>query len=131
MLRVASPLSDELEALIHKTIGSCIRVHQELGPGLMEKIYVRAVCIELACQQIPFESEKPFDVIYRGSRLWQHRLDIVVNNQLMLEIKAIERIAPLHQAQVLSSLRVAKLKVGLLLNFNVAVLPDGIKRVLL
>jgi GxxExxY protein len=95
----------------------------------MERIYVRAVCIELAYQQIPFESEKPFDVMYRGSCLWQHRLDIVVDDNLMLEIKAIDRIAPLHQAQVLSSLRVAKLKVGLLLNFNVAVLPDGLKRV--
>ena len=131
MLRVTPRLDDELEKLIHRIIGCCIRVRCELGPGLLEKIYVRAICLELAAEELGFETESPVDVIYRGIVLCQQRLDIVVEGKVLLEVKAIERLAPVHQAQVMCYLRVSRLKVGLLMNFNVAVLPDGLRRVVL
>jgi GxxExxY protein len=94
MLRVPSQLSDELERLIHGVIGCCITVHDTLGPGLLEGIYRRAVCIELAYQGISFNVEKDYPVTYRGQLLCHQRLDIVVDDALVLELKAIERLAP-------------------------------------
>ncbi len=131
MLRIATPLSEELENVIHRTIGCCITVHKTLGPGLLERIYVRAVCMELAAQDIPFEREKRFPVSYRGELLWHQRIDLVIDRQLIVEIKSVAQLAPLHRGQVLTYLRVAKLSAGLLINFNVAVLPDGLRRVVL
>jgi GxxExxY protein len=131
MLRIQSPLSDELEALIYQTIGCCITVHRTLGPGLLETVYCRATHLELEANRVPFEKEKQFAVSYRGQVLCQQRLDVVVANQIVLEIKAIDRINPVHHAQLISYLRVSGLHVGLLMNFNVSVLQDGIKRVVL
>jgi GxxExxY protein len=131
MLRIISPLSDELEALVSKTIGCCIAVHKALGPGLLEGIYSRAVCIELAEQAFTFEREKPYPVRYRGELLCHQRLDIVVADQLVIEIKAVDALSAVHRAQLLSYMRVSQLPVGLLINFNVVVLQDGIKRVIL
>ena len=131
MLRVPSPLSDELEALATKVIGCCITVHRALGPGLLESICSRAVCIELEAAGIPFQREKQIPVTYRGQLLCYQRLDVVVADQLVLEIKSVERLNPVHHAQLLSYLRISKLRVGLLINFNTAVLQDGLKRVVL
>jgi len=131
MLKVTSPLDDEVEALTHRVIGYCIRVHRELGPGLLERIYRRAVCIELQSESVPFEVEKSFPVWYRSHLLCDQRVDIVVAGQILLEVKAIDRLAPVHHAQVISYLRVSGLRIGLLLNFNVPVLPDGLRRIVL
>ena len=131
MLRVPSNLDPSVEELVHRTIGCCIAVHRELGPGLLEQIYQRAVGLELGAARIPFESEKRFPVVYRGRRLYTHRLDLVVDGRLVLELKAVDRFHPVHQAQALSGLRVSKLRVALLINFNVAILPEGIKRIVL
>ncbi len=131
MLRIASKLDPELEALVHRTIGCCIAVHRELGPGLVEAIYQRAVAIELQAAGIPFEREKGFPVTYRGKRLYLHRLDLLVGERLLLELKAVDRLHPVHTAQAISGLRVAEAQVALLVNFNVAILPDGIKRIVL
>ena len=128
MLRVPTKLDSLLEDLIHRTIGCCIEVHRQLGPGLLEAIYQRAVELELEAASITFERERPFPVMYRGRCLYTHKLDLVVENQLMLELKAVERIHPVHEAQTLSGLRVSKLQVALLINFNVRLLPEGIKR---
>lgn len=128
MLRVPTKLDSLLEDLIHRTIGCCIEVHRRLGPGLLEVIYQRAVEIELEAAGIKFERDKPFPVMYRERLLYTHKLDLVVEGLLMIELKAVERLHPVHDAQTLSSLRVSKLKVALLINFNVALLPDGIKR---
>jgi len=128
MLLIPTPLSDDLEALVHDTIGCCIEVHRELGPGLLETIYARAICLELTAAGIAFESEKTFPVIYRGELLCEQRLDFVVAGHIVLEIKSVEQLAPLHHAQLLNYLRVSHLRVGLLMNFNVAVLQDGLKR---
>jgi GxxExxY protein len=131
MLRIPSKLSDELEELIHRTIGCCITVHRTLGPGLLEGIYSRAICLELGAANIPFEAQKSYPVVYRGQLLSYHRLDLLVDGLLVLEIKSVEQLNQLHRAQVLSYLRVSKLAVGLLMNFNVLVLQDGIRRIVL
>ncbi len=131
MLRIPGTLSEDLEALVHETIGCCIAVHRELGPGLLEMIYGRAVCLELAAAGISFEPEKHCPVMYRGQLLCHQRLDLVVAGQVILEIKAVDRLSPVHHAQRLSYLRISRLRVGILLNFNEAVLRDGLKRIVL
>lgn len=128
MLRLQTRLDDEIEELVHRTIGCCIEVHKQLGPGLLETIYQRAVALELKTAGIPFEREKPFPVVYRGQRLYVHHLDFVVGGKVVLELKAVDRLHPVHEAQVLSCLRISKLRIALLINFNVAVLPDGVRR---
>jgi len=131
MLKIQTPLPGELEDLVHKTIGCCITVHRALGPGLLEGIYSRAVCIELGAQRISFEREAAYPVMYRDQLLCHQRLDIVVADQVVLEIKAVDQLNPIHRAQLLSYLRVSRRPVGLLLNFNVVVLQEGIRRVIL
>ena len=128
MLRISTPLSDELETLVHDTIGCCIAVHRELGPGLLENIYSKAICLELTAAGIHFERERRYPVMYRGELLCEQCLDFVVGDQLVLEIKSVEQLAALHHAQLLNYMRVAHLRVGLLMNFNVAVLRDGVRR---
>jgi GxxExxY protein len=132
MLRVPSTLDADVEDLIQRIIGCCITVHRELGPGLLESIYRRAVCIELEMAGLPFETEKQIPVTYRGQLLCYQRLDVIVAGRVLIEIKAVERLAPIHHAQVLCYLRVSgTLRVALLMNFNSAVLPDGLKRIVL
>ena len=128
MLHVHSPLPRQTETMIHDTIGCCIEVHRTLGPGLLEVIYSRAISLELTAAGLPFEREKAFPVTYRGELLCQQYLDFVVGGAIVLEIKAVDLLAPVHHAQLLSYLRVSRLRAGLLLNFNVAVLRDGLVR---
>jgi GxxExxY protein len=131
MLRIQSPLAEDVELIVERTIGCCIAVHRELGPGLLESIYLRAVCLELEACGISFEQEKRIPVHYRGKLLCHQRLDIVVAKQIVLEIKCVERLHPVHHAQLLSYLKISGLRAGLLLNFNSAVLKDGLKRIVL
>jgi GxxExxY protein len=128
MLHVPTPLPDDLERLIHDTIGCCITVHRTLGPGLLEMIYSRAISLELKAAGIAFEREKTFPVMYRGELLCEQRLDFVVGGAIVLEIKSVEHLASLHESQLLNYMRVAQLRVGLLMNFNVVVLRDGLRR---
>src|SRR5215472_3258354 len=127
-LNAQSPLPEETETLIHNVIGCCIAVHRELGPGFSEKVYVRAICLELAANGLPFEQEKRYDVRYRDEVVGSVRLDVIVGGVLVLEIKAIEELASVHHKQILNCMRVAGLRAGLLLNFNVGILPDGLSR---
>ena len=131
VLRIASRLDDDLERLVHAVIGHCIVVHKQLGPGLLEAIYRRAICVELERSGLVFECEKRVPVMYRNVALGEQRLDIVVGGQVLLELKAVERLAPIHFAQVMSYLRVSRLRVALLVNFNVRMLPDGLRRIVL
>ena len=131
MLRIPSPLSDDLEDLIHRVIGCCITVHRALGPGLLESVYARAVRIELTRAGISYEAEKLVPVLYRGEVLCHQKLDIVVEGKLLLELKAVDYITPVHRAQIVCYLKVSKLPGGLLMNFNVPILQDGIKRFVL
>jgi len=128
MLRVESPLPAEVEALIRDTIGCGITVHRALGPGLLETIYSKAIALELGATGIMFDRERTYPVTYRGELLCEQRLDFVVAGQIVLEIKSVEHLTTLHDAQLLNYMRVARLRVGLLMNFNVPVLKDGLKR---
>jgi GxxExxY protein len=128
MLKVSSPLTEDVERLMHAIIGHCINVHRDLGPGLVERIYSRALGIELKASGIAFEREKRYEVRYRGELVGAQRLDLVVNKQVVLEVKAVEQLAPIHHKQILNYMRVAGLRAGLLINFNVAILPDGLSR---
>jgi GxxExxY protein len=110
-------------------IGAAIEVHRALGPGLLESAYERCLCRELELRGIPFQCQVPLPVEYKGERLdVGYRLDLIVLDQVVVEIKAIERFEKIHDAQLLTYLRLSGKKVGLLLNFNVPVLTDGIKR---
>jgi GxxExxY protein len=131
MLRIHSPLPDDLEHLAHDVIGCCIQVHRDLGPGLLETIYAKAVVLELTARGVSFETEKSIPVRYRGELLCHQRLDLFVDGRLVLELKSVEHLNSIHVAQVLSYLRVAGVRLGLLVNFNVPVLKAGIKRVIL
>ena len=128
MLRVQSPLPEEVEQLMRATIGCCIAVHRELGPGLRERIYSRAIAIELKAAGIEFEREKKYPVTYRGELLCDQKLDFVVANEIVLEVKSVEHLAAIHHAQIVNYMRIARIRAGLLLNFNVIVLPDGMCR---
>jgi GxxExxY protein len=128
LLRVQSPLSKDVEKLVYDTIGCCLTVHRELGPGLLEILYSKATAIELRNGGIPFEREKAFPVSYRGELLCEQRLDFVVGSKLILEIKAVDLIANVHHQQLLHYMRLSRMPVGLLINFNVAYLRDGIVR---
>jgi GxxExxY protein len=128
MLKIPSPLSSEVEKLMHDTIGCCITVHRELGPGLAEKIYLRALCLELSAAGIGYEREKRFEIAYRGNVIGVVRVDFVVGGEIILEVKSVEQIVAVHHKQILNYMRVARLRAGLLMNFNVAILPDGMSR---
>ncbi|MGD1001645.1 MAG: GxxExxY protein [Candidatus Brocadiia bacterium] len=119
----------ELNQLTEKIIGAAIEVHRTLGPGLMESAYAECLCRELSLQGIPFEREKALPVEYKGVRLdCGYRLDLLVAGSVVVELKAVEELLPIHEAQLLTYLRLGGWKVGLLINFNVPVLTKGVKR---
>jgi len=103
-------------------------VHRVLGPGLLESVYEEAVCIELRLREISFARQVRLSVEYKQHRVGKARLDLLVGQQLIVELKAVDRIAPVHVAQLLSYLKVARLRLGLLVNFNVREVRTGIRR---
>ena len=110
-------------------IGAAIEVHKTLGPGLLESAYEECLCFELQQKQLLFERQKPLPVAYKDVKLdCGYRLDIVLPNQLIIELKACDDIMPIHEAQLLTYLKLTGIKTGLLINFNVALLKEGIKR---
>jgi len=122
----------EFEKLSNRVIGCCIEVHKELGPGLLESAYEQSLAHELRLQNIPFEIQKPMPVEYKGVKLnCGYRLDIVVNNELILELKAVDSITGVHKAQLLTYLKLSGINKGLLINFNVSKVANGIKRFVL
>ena len=125
-------MSDELELLATRVIGAAIEVHKHLGPGLLESAYEACLAIELTQQGIAFEQQKPLPVHYKGHAVdAAYRLDILVGGKLILELKSVEKLDPIHTAQVLTYLRLTGCKLALLFNFNTPVLREGIKRVIL
>jgi GxxExxY protein len=129
-----SPLGDrnkvDINTLSSKIIGAAIEVHKALGPGLLESAYEECLCYELSLQGLSIERQKPLPVKYKGKKLnCCYKLDTVVENAIILELKSCEKIEPIHKAQLLTYLKLSGLKLGLLLNFNVPVMRDGIVRV--
>lgn len=118
------------DQITEKIIGSAIAVHKALGPGLLESAYEECLCFELAEAGLEFKRQVALPVIYKGVKLdCGYRMDVVVEESVIIEIKAVERIVPVHEAQLLSYLKLTGIKVGLLLNFHVPVLKSGIKRI--
>lgn len=119
-----------LDNVTGKIIGAAIDVHRALGPGLLESAYEACLCYELVEKGLKVERQKPLPVVYREVTLdCGYRLDLLVEERVVVEIKAIDRLAAIHQAQLLSYLKLGGCRVGLLINFNVYALKDGIKRV--
>jgi GxxExxY protein len=120
----------DVNRLSSKIIGAAIEVHKALGPGLLESAYEECISRELSLQNLSFERQKLLSVVYKGMSLdCGYRLDIVVENAIILELKSCEKIEPIHKAQLLTYLKLSGLSLGLLLNFNVTVMRDGIVRI--
>ena len=118
-----------INQLSSEIIGSAIEVHKALGPGLLESSYQKCLCHELRLRGIPFEYEKPLPLVYKGEKLdCGYRMDLVVENAIIVELKSCEKLQPIHEAQLLTYLKLSDLNLGLLLNFNVPVMRDGICR---
>ena len=119
-------------ALSKLIIGAAIEVHRQTGPGLLESAYEECLAYEFTVRDIPFERQKPVPVVYKGVQLdCGFRLDFLVGGLVVVELKAVSELAPIHDAQVLTYLKLTGCKLGLLLNFNVRLMKDGIKRLVL
>jgi GxxExxY protein len=122
------PIPEEDEKIVHQAIGATIEVHQILGPGFLESVYEKALKYELQLRGLKVEKQKAILVPYKDIQIEGQRLDLLVGDRMSVELKAVEAIAPIHQAQLLSYLKATTLRLGLLINFNVPVLKGGIKR---
>lgn len=121
-----------INEITKEIIGSAIEVHKYLGPGLLESAYENCLSYELEKKNFKIEKQKPIPIVYKDIKLdCGYRLDLVVNNLVIVEIKSIDVVAPVHEAQILTYMKFAKIKVGLLINFNVTILKNGLKRFIL
>jgi GxxExxY protein len=122
---------DETNALTERIIGCAFEVHQELGPGLLESVYEKALCMEFVAAGLEFKRQVGVPLYYKGDLLAEHRPDLIVGDRVVVEVKSIDRFNPVHTAQLLTYLRLCRIRVELLLNFNSAFMRDGIRRVML
>ena len=121
----------KLNEVTHQIIGAAIEVHRQLGPGLLESVYEDCLAWELRKQGLAVEQQINLPIYYKGQRIDRAlRLDMVVNDQVVIELKSVDKLTPLHDAQLLSYLKLAEIRAGLLINFNVTVLRDGVRRLL-
>ena len=112
-------------------IGAAIEVHRHLGPGLLESVYEECLCFELKEKGIPHARQVPLPISYKGNNLdCGYRMDVVAFGEVILEIKSVERVLPIHEAQILTYLKLSGHRIGLLMNFNSKVLTDGVKRII-
>jgi len=110
-------------------IGAAIEVHRQLGPGLLESVYEECLCHELHLRGMDFKRQVDLPVLYKGLKLdCGYKIDLIVQNEVVLELKSVEKLLPVHEAQLLTYLRLANMRVGLLINFNVPLLTQGIIR---
>ena len=122
----------EFEPITREVIGAAIDVHRELGPGLLKSAYEECLCFELGLRGIPFLRQEKLPITYKGYRLdADYRIDILLPDKLFLELKSVDRLQPIHEAQMLTYLRLSRIRIGLLMNFNVPILKDGLKRIVL
>jgi len=120
----------QINELTECVIGACIEIHKAIGPGLLESAYEECLCHELRLANLAFERQKPLPVAYKGVKLdCGYRIDLVVDGKLIVELKTVQELLPIHEAQLLTYLKLSGLAVGLLVNFNVPVLRRGIKRI--
>ena len=128
--RLVEP-GERADVLARAVIGAAIEVHRELGPRFLESLYEEALCVELALRGIRFQRQLPVDAAYKGQNIGQARLDLLVDSLLVVELKSVDALAPIHTAQVLSYLKLTRKPLALLINFNARILKDGVKRVAL
>ena len=113
-----------------KVIGASIEVHKSLGPGLLESIYEECLCFELNQLNLEYDRQADIPVVYKNLKLdGGYRADLIIENLVIVELKTVEKILPVHEAQLLTYLKITKIPIGLLLNFNVPVLKNGVKRI--
>lgn len=117
--------------LSYQIIGAAMEVHRTLEAGLLESVYEEAFCIELEEKNLPYERQKDIGIVYKGRSIGNMRADIIVDNHIIVELKAVERLQGVHDAQILTYLKITQLRLGLLINFNSTILKNGIKRVIL
>jgi GxxExxY protein len=127
--RFTEPLA-HIDELARAVIGAAIEVHRHLGPGYLEAIYERALRVELRARGIAVESQVVIPILYKGEPIGEAQLDMLVEGELVVELKAVERFLEVHRAQVISYLKAANLQLALLINFNTPVLKEGIRRVI-
>jgi GxxExxY protein len=120
-----------LDELAHRVIGAAIEVHRHLGPGFLEGVYEDALAVEFQVREICYERQKLIAVFYKGKSVGEGRLDFLVAECLIVELKAVDELASIHKAQVMSYLKTTRHRLGLLINFNVPVLKHGLQRVIL
>lgn len=125
------PITTATDGRTQPIIACAIEVHEVLGPGLLEAPYQAAMCIALKERGLPVERERTFPAVFRGITVGHYRPDLVVNNEVVVEIKSVERFEPVFLAQMLTYLRVTGMRVGLIINFNKTRVVDGIRRVVL
>ncbi len=123
--------SEEVDGLAYAVIGAAIEVHRMLGPGFLEEVYHKALKVEFEIRGIPHKSKHPVVVNYKGRPIGEGQLDFLVGDVLIIELKAVQNLAPIHEAQVMSYLKMTKHPLALLINFNVPILKQGIKRIIL
>ena len=122
----------EFDELSNKVIGCAIAVHRELGPGLLESTYEQCLAYELSNQKIPFRVQVDLPVRYKGIRLeCGYRIDLLVDEKMIIELKCVDQLGKIHEAQLLTYMKLAGISIGLLINFNVEVLRKGIRRFIL
>jgi GxxExxY protein len=121
----------QVDATANAVIGAALEVHRVLGPGFLESVYEEAMAVELGLRQIRFERQKPIGVLYKGCPIGEGRLDFFVQDSLVVELKAAEKLLPIHQAQVMSYLKATGYRLGLLINFHERLLREGVRRVVL
>jgi GxxExxY protein len=127
---MSSVSAEQVNSVTSRVIGACIEVHRALGPGLLESAYEACLCHELSLMSVNFERQRPLPVRYKELRLnLAYRLDLVVENVVVVELKAVDLPLPVHQAQLLTYLKLTGLPAGLLVNFNSPTIRTGIKRV--
>ena len=129
LTRVPSNLPPDVEAVMFRVIGAAIEVHRHLGPGYLESIYQRALCVELRLRGIEFAFERRIEIVYKGVVLQGQKLDLIVEGKVIVEVKAVSQLEEIHGSQVVSYLRSTGLRAGLLINFNSVVLKAGIRRI--
>ncbi len=119
-----------LTEVTDKIISSAIEVHSSLGPGLLESVYEEALAHEFSLRGIAFDRQKEIKLVYKGKNIGNHRIDFLVENEVVLELKATEKIMRIHEAQLITYLKAMKKSVGLIINFNVKQIKEGIKRLI-
>lgn len=122
---------EDINAVTSKIIGAAIEVHRVLGPGFLERIYEEALAAEMHLREIAFERQKPVSVNYKGHAVGEGQLDFLVEDCVIVELKAVDGLLPVHTAQIMSYLKITQYRMGLLINFNVDLLKKGIRRIVL